>query len=65
MNTLYKIKDTDPPYVTNIKYGTVTELVDTELGDIHVKKDGNGIIMVCTRPSWGARPEFVEIISDK
>lgn len=57
-------KDTDPKYVTHVRLGTVDEILE-EVGEgsIHVRPDGvNGVWHLTTKPSWGARPEFVEVI---
>lgn len=56
-------KDTDPAYVTHTMIGTVEELLDEEDGTLHIRPDGSkGVIHLCTKPSWRARPEFVEVI---
>jgi len=53
----------DPKYVTHIKLGTVDELLREEDGSLHIRPDGSpGVIHLCTKPSWSARPEFVEIV---
>jgi len=54
---------TDPVYVTYTKLGTVEELLCEEDGSLHIRPDGSqGVIHLCTKPSWDARPEFVEVI---
>lgn len=54
---------TDPKYVTHTKLGTVEELLREEEGSLHIRPDDvDGVIHFCTKPSWGARPEFVEVI---
>ncbi len=53
---------TDPEYVTHTKLGTVDEVFDD--GHLHIRPDGSsGVTMLCTKPSWDARPEFVEVIN--
>lgn len=50
-------------YVTHTKLGTVDELLREEDGSLHIRPDGvNGVIHLCTKPSWNAKPEFVEVI---
>lgn len=57
------IKDTDPKYVTHVEFGTVEGLL--EGGDLYIRPDGiNGVWHICTTPTWGARPEFIEIINN-
>ena len=59
-------KDDDPKYVTHVKIGTVEKLLNEEDGSMHIKPDGfNGVIHMCTKPSWGARPEFIEVINQE
>jgi len=42
---------------------TVDELIREEDGSLHIRPDGeNGVIYICTKPSWDARPEFIEVI---
>jgi len=54
---------TDPEYVTHTKLGTVDELLREEDGSLHIRPDGSpGVMYLCTKPSWDARPEFVEVI---
>lgn len=56
-------KPSDPEYVTHTDIGTVEKLLDEESGSLHIVPDGiSGIIYLCTRPSWRARPEFIEVI---
>lgn len=55
-------KDTDPKHVTHVRLGTVEELC--EEGDLHIRPDAvNGVWRLCTRPTWGARPEFIEVLN--
>ncbi len=35
---------------------------DSKGNEIKVGDRVNGVIYLCTKPSWGARPEFVERI---
>jgi hypothetical protein len=54
---------TDPKHVTHTKLGTVDELLREEDGSLHIRPDGSpGVMHLCTKPSWDARPEFVEVI---
>lgn len=56
-------KDTDPQYVTHVHTGTIEKLLREEDGSFHIKPDGiDGVIHMCTKPSWCARSEFVEVI---
>lgn len=56
-------KDTDPKYVTYTHIGTVEKLIREEDGSLHIRPDGfPGVIHICTKPSWDARPEFIEVI---
>lgn len=56
-------KDTDPEYVTHVHIGTIEKLLREEDGSLHIRPDDvSGVIHICTRPSWDARPEFVEVI---
>lgn len=56
-------KEGDPKYVTHVNYGTVEELINEKDGSLCLKPDGaNGVISICTKPSWNARPEFIEVI---
>ena len=56
-------KYTDPKHVTHVRLGTVEEL--HEEGDLHIRPDGvNGVWHLCTKPTWGARPEFIEVINN-
>ncbi len=56
-------KPTDPKHVTHVKLGIVDELLREEDGSLHIRPDGSqGVIYLCTKPSWDARPEFVEVI---
>lgn len=57
-------KDSDPKYVTHTMTGTVDKLLSEEDGSLHIRPDGvNGVIHMCTKPSWNARPEFIEVIT--
>lgn len=59
-------KVTDPEYVTHVNYGTVRELLNEEEGTLYIIPDGeNGEWHICTKPSWNARSEFIEIIERK
>ena len=54
---------TDPKHVTHTELGTVEELLREEDGSLHIRPDGSsGVIHFCTKPSWDARPEFVDVI---
>ncbi len=54
---------TDPKYVTHTELGTVEKLLREKDGSFHIRPDGvNGVIHLCTKPLWSARPEFVEVI---
>lgn len=56
-------KSTDPKYVTNVKLGTVDELLSEEDGTLYIRPDGaNGVWYLCTKPTWGVEPEFIEVI---
>jgi len=53
----------DPKHVTYTKLGTVEELLREDDGSLHIRSDGvNGVIHLCTKPSWDVRSEFVEVI---
>jgi len=52
----------DPKHVTHTELGTVDELLREEDGSLHIRSDGSqGVIHLCTKPSWSVRPEFVEV----
>lgn len=52
----------DPKHVTHTELGTVEGLLREENGSLHIRPDGSpGVIHLCTKPSWDARPEFVEV----
>lgn len=56
-------RPTDQKYITHVQFGTVEELVNEDTGSLHIRQDGaSGVMHLCTKPSWGVRPEFVEII---
>lgn len=56
-------KPADPKHVTHVLLGTVEELLSEEDGSLHIRPDGSqGVMYLCTKPSWDARPEFVEVI---
>ena len=56
-------KFADMAYVTYTNIGMVEKLLDEERGSLLIIPDGvSGVIHLCTKPSWGARPEFVEVI---
>ncbi len=58
-------KEGDPKYVTHTRFGTVEELLHEEDGSLHITPDGvNGVIHLCTKPSFAARPEFIEVVEN-
>lgn len=58
-------KEDDPQYVTHTELGRVDELLHEKDGSILIRPAGViGVIYMCTKPEWGARPEFIEIITD-
>lgn len=56
---------TDLEYVTHTELGTVEELLREEDGSLHIRPDcSQGVIHLCTKPSWTVCPEFVEVIQE-
>lgn len=51
----------DEKHITHLNKGVIERILHDEDGSMEIKPDGiNGVIHLCTKPSWSARPEFVE-----